>query len=65
MQRLANELISHVWTVKIGGINMIDARLDRFLQYADSGLRIFLAGRKRRPRKLHRPVSQTINLTIA
>ena len=65
MQRLANELISHVWTVKIGGINMIDARLDRFLQYADSGLRIFWRAEDAGPRKLHRPVSQTINLTIA
>ena len=65
MQRLANELISHVWTVKIGGINMIDARLDRFLQYADRGLRIFWRAKDAGPRKLHCPVSQTINQTIA
>ena len=44
---------------------MIDARLDRFLQYADSGLRIFWRAEDAGPRKLHRPVSQTINLTIA
>ena len=65
MQRLANELIRDVRAIKIGGIDMIDARLDRFLQDADSGLRIFLRSEDAGPRKLHRPVSQTINLTIA
>ena len=41
---------------------MIDARLDRFLQYADSGLRIF-GGPKTPAPQAASPVSQTINLT--
>jgi hypothetical protein len=40
MERFANQLISNMRAVKIGGINMIDSRLDRGLQDADSGLRI-------------------------
>ena len=65
MQRLANKLISDVGAVKIGGIDMINSRLDRFLQDADSGLRIFWRTEDAGSRKLHRPVSQAINLTIA
>ena len=61
MQRLANELLGHIGPVGVGGIDQIDAELDRSTQ--DTERRVTIGRGTPHPwsGKLHRPESEAVH----
>ena len=65
MERFADQLIGHMRTVKIRGIDMVYPGLDGSLQDAHRLLGIFRRAEDAGAGQLHRAITQPINLAIA
>ena len=65
MQRLADELVGHVGTIIVAGVDVIDAARDRFAQHRDR--RVMVLGRPEHAwaRELHGAVAKTLHNPVA
>ena len=59
-QRFVNELVHHMRAVEVAGVNVIDARLDCFLQHLDGFVVVLRRPIHTRPGELHRAVAHAV-----
>ena len=61
MQRFFDELIGHMWTIKIARVDVIDAELNEFAQDRDCTVVICWRPEHMRTSQLHRTVAEPCN----
>ena len=65
MQRLADELVGHMRTVVVAGVDVIDAARDRFAQHRDRGVVVLRRPEHARPGELHGAVAKALHNPVA
>ena len=65
MKRLANELVGHMRTVVVAGVDVIDAARDRFAQHSDGGIVVLRRPEHARPGELHGAVAKALHNPVA
>ena len=65
MQRLADELVGHMRTVVVAGVDVIDAARDRFAQHRDRGIVVLRRPEHARSGELHGAVAKALHNPVA